>query len=113
GGSATDSVSVSVTAPPPAKKIFVTKPAAGARWKIGTKKKVRFVAESGVTGDVRVELSRDGGQTFVTVVPTVAVDRRKTKVTVTGPATTQAVIRVISNADARVFGLSAVFTIAN
>jgi hypothetical protein len=111
GGSATDSASVTVIAPPPPKKIFVTKPGAGAKWKIGAKKKVEFVAESGVVGDVRIELSRDGGQTFTTVVASVPVENRKAKVKVTAPATTQAVVRVTLNSDSAVFGVSPVFRI--
>jgi hypothetical protein len=112
GGTATDRVSVVVVAPPPALKIFVTRPSGGERWKIGTKKKIRFLAESGVAGDVRVEVSRDGGVTFETIVASVPVTAKKAKWKVTGPATTNAIVRVSLVSDPRVFGVSpAPFTI--
>lgn len=112
GGAATDTVSVTVNGAPPPLKIFVTEPNGGESWKVGKKKKITFTAEAGVTGAVRIEVSRDGGTTFQTIIGSVPVERGKKKWKVSGPTTTQALIRVTLISDPRVFGVSpAPFTI--
>lgn len=112
GGSDTDSVSVLVKAPPPLPKIFVLRPVGGESWKSGNKKKIRWLADPELTGDVRIEISHDGGATFETAIASVPVQRGKKRWKVTGPATTQALIRVVLISDPRIFGVSPnVFTI--
>ena len=75
-------------------------------WKKKTSKTVRWFADAGVTGDCRIELSRDGGQTFEVIIPLVDVLRGKKKWTVKGPATTAAIVRVVLLSDPRVQGAS-------
>jgi hypothetical protein len=111
GGTATDSVTITVE-PPPLPKITVFAPAGGESWKKKTKKKIRWVADAGVSGDARIELSRDGGQTFEVIIPSVNVLKGKKGWTVKGATTTTALVRVVLISDPRIQGTSPnVFTI--
>ena len=85
----------------------MTSPISGDSWKRKTKKRVRWIPDAGVTGDCRIELSRDGGQTFEIIIPSVRVTKGKKAWTVKGPKTTNAVVRVVLIADPRVQGSSA------
>ena len=105
GGVATDSVTITV-APPPLPKITVTAPIGGESWKKKTKKKIRWVADPGVTGAARIELSRDGGQTFEVIIPSVNVLKGKKGWMVKGAATTTALVRVVLISDPRIQGTS-------
>lgn len=105
GGTAMDSVSVTVIAPPPPPTIQVLKPTIGQVWKFGQKKQIKFIAPPGTVGDVRFELSRDGGQTFQTIIPSVPVTKGKKKWVVVGPATNAALIRVVLNQNPDVYGI--------
>lgn len=112
GGAATDTVRVTIVAPPPPPAITVLKPIGGEIWKVGKKRKIQFVADAGVTGNVRIELSRDGGATFETLFGSIPVSRGKKNWKVSGQATTQAIIRITSLSDGRITGRSPnVFTI--
>lgn len=105
GGLSTDSVSVTVIAPPPPPTILILKPTIGQVWKIGKKKQIKFVAPPGTIGDVRFELSRDGGMTFQTIIPSVPVTKGKKKWVVVGPATNAAIVRVVLNQNPDVYGI--------
>lgn len=106
GGASTDIVRVTIEAPPPAPKLFVQRPVGGESWKVGNKKKILFTAEPGITGDVRIEVSRDNGATFQTIIASAPLERGKKKWKVTGPTTTTALIRVVLISDPRIFGVS-------
>ncbi len=105
GGLSTDSVSVTVIAPPPPPTIQVLKPTIGQIWKFGQKKQIKFIAPPGTVGDVRFELSRDGGMTFQTIIASVPVTKGKKKWVVVGPATNAAIIRVVLNQNPDVYGV--------
>jgi hypothetical protein len=105
GGADTDAVIINVLAPP-SPLIEVLFPDGGERFKVGSKKKIQWRADPAVTGGVRIDLSRDGGQTFEVIKPSVIASRGRKNWIVSGPPTTNAVIRVISLSDPRVFGLS-------
>jgi len=66
--------------------------------------------ELGVSGNVKLEISRDGGVTWETINPSTANDRIES-FAVTGPPTTNALIRVTSVDDPTVVGVSQPFTI--
>ena len=107
GGSSTDLVRVTIEAPPPAPRLFVQRPVGGESWKVGGKKrKILFTAEAGVSGNVRIEVSRDNGATYETIIASVPLSRGKAKWKPTGPPTTQARIRVVLIEDPRIFGVS-------
>jgi hypothetical protein len=89
----------------------VTAPAAGASVKVGAKLGVRWAADPGLEGTLRVELSRDGGATFEPLFAGVAASAGKRKWVATGPKTTAAVIRVTSESDTRSQRFSPAFTI--
>jgi hypothetical protein len=55
---------------------------------------------------VRFELSRDEGQTFETVIASIPVAKGKRKWTVTGPATTAAIVRVVLNQNRDIYGVT-------
>lgn len=111
GGSATDSMTVLVR--PVAARIVVAAPTGGARWKIGSTKKIQWtLSDPALQGTVRIELSRDGGVTWSTVRASVPVQRGRRKWMVTGPPTSNAVIRITSNENPGISGTSqGVFTI--
>jgi hypothetical protein len=112
-GVATDLVVVNVRArvvPPP--RIFVITPAGGEGWRIGKKKKIQWTTEVPLEGDVRIEVSRDGGATFETAIAAVPAAKGKKKWTVTGPVTTNAIIRILYIPDPRIQGQNSIpFTI--
>lgn len=105
GGLSTDPVSVTVIAPPPPPTIQILKPTIGQIWKIGQKKQIKFIAPPGTVGDVRFELSRDGGMTFQTIIASVPVTKGKKKWVVIGPATNSAIVRVVLNQNPDVYGI--------
>jgi hypothetical protein len=73
--------------------ITVTAPNGGT-WKIGTSKQIQWTS-SAVSGNVKIELSRDGGATWAVLFASVA-NTGSQSWTVTGPATAAARIRVSS-----------------
>jgi hypothetical protein len=90
--------------------LTVTNPGATEIWPIGSTQTIRWTS-NGVTGYVKIELSRDGGASWATLLfmtPNDGVQSWK----VTGPATTQAMIRIKSMSNPNIFGISgATFTI--
>jgi parallel beta-helix repeat protein len=84
--------------------INVTSPNGGEDWNIGSTQTVTWVS-SGVTGDVHIAISRDGGSSWSDLVTNTANDGSEGW-TVTGPATGQARIRVMSASDANVWDMS-------
>jgi phosphodiesterase/alkaline phosphatase D-like protein len=90
------------TAPGPT--ITVTFPNGGESWAAGTNQPITWTS-SGVTGPVRIHLSRNGGSTWTTIIATTSNDGSQAW-SVTGPATTQARIKVVSIANSDVFDIS-------
>ena len=90
------------TAPRPT--ITVTFPNGGESWAAGTNQPITWTS-SGVTGPVRIHLSRNGGSTWTTIIATTSNDGSQAW-SVTVPATTQARIKVVSIAKSDVFDIS-------
>lgn len=74
--------------------INVTVPNGGENWKINTNKTISWTS-TGVTGNVRIQVSRNGGSSWTNIFANTANDGTQIW-RVTGPATTQARIRVLS-----------------
>lgn len=103
----------SISQPPPA-SITVTVPNGGEDWQIGSNQTIQWTStgKTGLIQNVKIELSRDGGSTFEVLFSSTANDGSETW-TVTGPATTQALIRITDTSDASVNDTSdASFTIS-
>jgi len=81
-------------ATPPPPSITVTSPNGGENWEAGSTHNITWASAS-ITGTVRIELSRDGGTTWSTIVPATRNTGARTW-KVTGFATTQARVRVSS-----------------
>jgi hypothetical protein len=91
--------------------ITVVSPNGSENWAIGTTQTITW-SSVGVTGKVRIQLSRNGGTTWTTIISSTPNDGSQAW-TVVGPATTQARIRVVSISAPAVFDISdANFTIA-
>jgi uncharacterized repeat protein (TIGR01451 family) len=78
--------------------VTVVAPNGGEVWPIGSTRSIQWTT-SGFTGNVKIELSRTGGTTWTTLFGAVANTGAQNWV-VTGPATTQARLRVSSVVDA-------------
>ncbi len=94
----TTNSSVTATFNAPTTGITVISPNGGENWPIGSSQTIRWTssgASRGVTGNVRIDLSRNGGSTWETLFPNTANDGSEVWSTVTGTATTQARIRVV------------------
>ena len=90
--------------------ITVTSPNGGENWVVGTNQTIIWTS-SGVIGAVRIELSRDGGLTWASIIPATPNDESQAWF-VTGPATTHARIKVASVSNPAIFDISnADFTI--
>ncbi|MEN3011180.1 MAG: hypothetical protein ABDI20_09550 [Candidatus Bipolaricaulaceae bacterium] len=74
--------------------IRVSTPNGGETWAVGSTRTIRWIS-TGVTGNVRIDLSRDGGFTWVTIISNTPNDGTESW-RVTGPATTRAKVRVVS-----------------
>jgi hypothetical protein len=80
-----------------AASIAVTSPSDATDWPLGSIQQIEWAHNLGAVSDVRIELSRDGGVTFP---ETLSVMRNSTSVSgsfawqVTGPATSDAVVRI-------------------
>jgi hypothetical protein len=77
--------------------IIVTFPNGGEMWPIGSTQNLSWTS-SGLTGNVKIEVSRNGGTSWSVIVATTPNDGTYSWL-VTGPATTQARIRVTSLTD--------------
>lgn len=74
--------------------ITVLSPNGGERWYIGDTKNITWESQY-VTGDVRIEISRDGGSSWATIANSTPNDGSLTW-TITGPVSTSCVVRVTS-----------------
>jgi hypothetical protein len=98
--------------PPPANSITVLVPNGGETWPVNTTQTIQWTS-SGVSGNLKIELSRNGGSTFETLFAETPNDGSQSW-TVTGPATTQARVKISSVATPAVNDQSnANFTISN
>ncbi|MBI5566906.1 MAG: hypothetical protein HY870_18555 [Chloroflexi bacterium] len=96
--------------PPPPASITVIAPNGGEVWRIGSTQTIQWTATS-VTGNVRILLSRDGGASYKQIATHVS-NTGAFQWTVTKPAATGALIRVISINQSSVLDTSdAVFSI--
>jgi hypothetical protein len=99
-----------ITVPPPS--ITVTSPNGDESWAVGSTQTITWTS-SGVTGPVRIQLSRNGGLSWTTIINSTNNDGSQSW-HVDGPATTQARIKVVSISNPAVFDISdANFTITN
>jgi hypothetical protein len=76
--------------------LAITAPTTGAKWTIGTAQAITWTTNLPATDTVRVELSRNGGISY-TSLATSAPNSGTFAWTVTGAATTSAMVRVSSN----------------
>ncbi|MBI2854839.1 MAG: putative Ig domain-containing protein [Chloroflexi bacterium] len=113
-GNGPTGVNAAVSLLPVVRSMAVIAPNAGDSWVIGSIQKITWTY-TGLTGMVRIDLSRDGGSTWSRLVPSVSVGYAGTGSytwKVTGPATSHARIRVSSLTSHTVYGEStADFTI--
>jgi uncharacterized repeat protein (TIGR01451 family)/uncharacterized repeat protein (TIGR02543 family) len=84
--------------------VTVTSPNGGEHWNTGSIRTITWTS-SGVTGNVRIDISRDGGSSWSVIITNTANDGSLSW-TVAGPATTQARIRVSSTSDGSVWDMS-------
>ena len=84
--------------------ITVTSPNGGEVWPIGSSQNIAWTS-SGLTGNVKIEISRNGGTSW-TVLSASTLNDGAHGWTVTGPATTQARLRVTSLTDPTVADVS-------
>jgi len=75
--------------------LAVLSPNGGETWPIGTTQAIQW-SSTGITGNVRIELSRNGGVTYNEVLAASTANDGSENWTVTGPATSQARIRISS-----------------
>lgn len=80
--------------PPPQATIAVIAPNGNDSWPIGNIETIRW-GSSGITGNVKIELSRDGGATYEVLFDSTMNTGAQPWV-VTGPPTAQAIIRITS-----------------
>ncbi len=83
--------------PPPQATIAVIAPNGNDSWPIGNIETIRW-GSSGITGNVKIELSRDGGATYEVLFDSTMNTGAQPWV-VTGPPTAQAIIRLTSTDD--------------
>jgi hypothetical protein len=108
----TSNSAFTISDPPPATSITMLVPNGGENWQINTSQTITWTS-SGVTGNVKIELSRNGGATFETLFADTPNDGSQSW-TVTGPATTQARVKISSVANPSVNDLSnANFTLSD
>ena len=93
----------------PAASITVTTPQGGETWRVKSNKTITWTS-SGVSGNVNISLSRDNGQSFGTIIANTSNDGTQAW-KVTGPATSNAFIKVCAANSSTVCGISGKFTI--
>jgi len=84
--------------------LTVTAPNGGESWAVGSKQTIQW-SSSGVSGNVRIDLSRDGGATWTTIIAKTANDGNQTW-KVNGSPTTNALVRITSLSTPSVFDVS-------
>ncbi|MCJ7575495.1 MAG: right-handed parallel beta-helix repeat-containing protein [Dehalococcoidia bacterium] len=87
-----------------APSITVTCPNGAENWTVGSTQTITWTS-SGVTGDVRIGISRDGGSSWSDFITDTANDGNESWI-VTGPATSQARIRVMSASDGGIWDMT-------
>ena len=114
-GSATSVASFTVTSGTPS--ITLTAPNTAVTWNIATAQAITFNHNLGTAATVVIDVSRDGGASWTAINPGFVTTNATTgsfSWTVTGPATTQARVRVSYSGNPGVSSTSAVnFTIAD
>jgi hypothetical protein len=86
-------------------------PGGGEEWQVDSVQTFQW-SSTALTGNVRIELSRDGGVTYETITPSTGNDGTEAW-TVNGPVTEHALARIISIDDTSVAAVSGgIFTIA-
>jgi hypothetical protein len=91
--------------------VAVTSPAPGASWTIGTARTITWTTNLLPTSTVKLELSRNGGSTYTTLAST-APNSGSFAWTPTGPASTNAKLRVSANGFSA-SGVSSTFSLVN
>ena len=86
-------------------KIKIAAANGGENWKIGSTQTISWIA-NGLNGNATIELARDGGKIWDTIVDSTPITGSKTW-EVSGPATRQARIRVASVSNNNIYGVSA------
>jgi hypothetical protein len=89
----------------PAPTIRVSSPNGGENLKIGSNKTITWTTSLDFTGKVRIDLSRDGGATWKTIISSTK-DDGSVAWKVSGPPTNQARIKVISHLNPDVYDIS-------
>ena len=93
-------------------KIKIVAANGGENWKIGSTQTISWIA-NGLSGDATIELARDGGKIWDTIVDSTPITGSKTW-EVSGPITKNARIRVASDSNNNIYGVSASdFTISD
>ena len=93
-------------------KIKIVAANGGENWKIGSTQTISWIA-NGLSGDATIELARDGGKIWDTIVDSTPITGSKTW-EVSGPITKNARIRVASVSNNNIYGVSASdFTISD
>ena len=88
----------------PGPSITVVSPNGGEQWSNGSTQTITWTSD-GLSGQVRIDLSQDGGTTWKTIISSTPNDGNQPW-KVTGQATTEARIRVVSAADRAVLDAS-------
>ena len=92
--------------------IKVVAPNGGENWTVGSSQTITWIA-TGLSGNATIELARDGGSIWDTIMDSTPITGNKTWI-VTGPATTHCRVRVSSISNNSVIGVSAnEFTISD
>lgn len=106
-----DSIAAGTVAGP---YVTLTSPDDGENWGVGSRQQIAWQHNLGSRTSVRIELSRDGGATWTVLASSVKsnVSSGEFSWTVTGPATTSALLRVSWTGGSAVGVSAAPFTIA-
>jgi uncharacterized repeat protein (TIGR01451 family) len=96
-GNPANNTATATTTVNPAVSVTVLAPNGGEVWRIGRRATIQWTS-SGIAGGINVELSRDGGATWSPIITNTRNDGSQ-RWNVTGPATTQARVRVCSAAN--------------
>ncbi len=94
----TSEVLTTLSVLPAAGTIQVDVPNGGESWQIGTSQTIEWMAGAGIA-DVKIELQRTTGGTWETIVATVAASDGSYPWTVTGSATTTAIVKISDTTD--------------
>ena len=89
---------------PPSPNVTVISPNGGENWTVGESRTIQW-SSSGVSGDVRIELSRDGGSSWETLFSSTANDGSQSW-TVSGAESSNCRVKIISLGDPSIFDIS-------